>query len=161
MNKPKDAKPSATAAIADVVGKARRDCAELGLKLTSKRENILVVLLQASAPLSAYDIIERYREQFGEVLPAMSVYRILHLLVEHKIAHKLQTTNQFLACSHIACNHEHEIPQFLICDVCNSVEEVGLRKALVKELHQSVKKTGFEMANQQLELHGTCSRCQA
>lgn len=160
MNKVENASVTNAAAIAGVVGKAREECAQLGVKLTSKRENILVVLLQSSAPLSAYDIVERYREQFGEVLPAMSVYRILNLLVEHKIAHKLQTTNQFLACSHIACNHEHEVPQFLICDVCNGVEEVGLRKALVKELHQSVKKTGFEVANQQLELHGTCSRCQ-
>lgn len=149
-----------TTTIERLISKARVECAQVGIKLTDKREKILTVLLRAGAPLSAYDIVEQYREQFNEVLPAMSVYRILHLLVEHKIAHKLQTTNQFLACAHIACNHEHEVPQFLICDQCHGVEEVGLRKTLVKELHQSVKKTGFEVANQQLELHGTCSRCQ-
>ena len=150
-----------TIAIEEVIHKARTECAQVGIKLTDKREKILTVLLSARAPLSAYDIVEQYRNQFDETLPAMSVYRILHLLVEHKIAHKLQTTNQFLACAHLACDHEHEVPQFLICDHCHSVEEVGLRKALVKELHQSVKKTGFEVANQQLELHGLCSRCQS
>lgn len=149
-----------TVAIEAVIEKARQECAQKGVKLTSKRERILTVLLTAGAPLSAYDIVERYREQYGEVLPAMSVYRILNLLVEHKIAHKLQTTNQFLACAHIACDHDHQVPQFLICDQCHGVEEVGLRKALVKELHESVKKTGFDVANQQLELHGRCSRCQ-
>lgn len=149
-----------TTAIDGVIDKARAECVQRGVKLTDKREKILTVLLRANAPLSAYDIVERYREQYDEVLPAMSVYRILHLLVEHRIAHKLQTTNQFLACAHIACDHEHEVPQFLICDQCHGVEEVGLRKTLVKELHESVKKTGFEVANQQLELHGTCSRCQ-
>lgn len=149
-----------TVAIEAVIEKARQECAQKGVKLTRKRERILTVLLTAGAPLSAYDIVERYREQYGEVLPAMSVYRILNLLVEHKIAHKLQTTNQFLACAHIACNHDHQVPQFLICDQCHGVEEVGLRKALVKELHESVKKTGFEVANQQLELRGLCSRCQ-
>lgn len=149
-----------TTAIEGVINRVRQECAQAGIKLTSKRERILTVLLTAGAPLSAYDIVERYREQYDEVLPAMSVYRILHLLVEHKIAHKLQTTNQFLACAHITCNHEHEVPQFLICDSCHGVEEVGLRRALVKELHQSVQKTGFEVANQQLELHGLCSRCQ-
>jgi Fur family transcriptional regulator, zinc uptake regulator len=146
--------------IEKVVAKARAECAELGIKLTDKREKILTVLLRAGVPLSAYDIVEKYREQFSEALPAMSVYRILNLLVEHKIAHKLQTTNQFLACAHIACDHDHEVPQFLICDKCHGVEEVGLKKTLVDELHQSVLKTGFEVASQQLELHGTCSRCQ-
>lgn len=149
-----------TAAIEAVIRKAREDCAHKGIKLTSKRERILTVLLAAGAPLSAYDIVERYRDRYDQVLPAMSVYRILNILVEHKIAHKLQTTNQFLACAHIACDHDHQVPQFLICDQCHGVEEVGLRKALVKELHESVKKTGFEVANQQLELHGLCSRCQ-
>lgn len=149
-----------TAAIEGVITRVRQECAQVGIKLTSKRERILTVLLMAGAPLSAYDIVEQYRAQYDEVLPAMSVYRILHLLVEHKIAHKLQTTNQFLACAHITCSHEHEVPQFLICDNCHGVEEVGLRTALVKELHQSVSKTGFAVANQQLELHGLCSRCQ-
>ena len=145
--------------IDSIVAKARAECERIGVKLTPKRQNILVVLLQSQAPLSAYDIVENYREQYHESLPAMSVYRILSFLVDNKLVHKLETTNQFLPCAHIACDHEHEIPQFLICDKCHSVAEVGLRKTLVQELHDSVKKTGFEMSNQQLELHGICAKC--
>lgn len=147
--------------IADVVTKANAECTKAGVKLTPKRQNILMVLLQAESPLSAYDIVEHYREQFEEALPAMSVYRILSFLVANRLVHKLETTNQFLACAHITCNHQHEVPQFLICDRCHAVEEVGLRKTLLKELHESVKKTGFVVANQQLELRGVCAACQA
>lgn len=145
--------------VAETVAKAKMECDRAGVKLTVKRQNILSVLLQSQGPLSAYDIVDRYREQFDESLPAMSVYRILDFLVANKLVHKLATTNQFLACAHISCDHRHEVPQFLICDHCHSVEEVGLRRTLVKELQDSVEKTGFLMANQQLELHGTCAAC--
>lgn len=145
--------------IDSIVARAKAECEQAGVKLTPKRQNILMVLLRAESPLSAYDIVETYRELYGESLPAMSVYRILALLVDNKLVHKLETTNQFLPCAHITCNHEHEIPQFLICDRCHAVAEVGLRKTLIKELHDSVIKTGFELAHQQLELHGTCAKC--
>lgn len=143
-----------------VIAKARQECAVAGVKLTPKRENVLSTLVQEQAPLSAYDIVEKYREQYGAPLPAMSVYRILDFLVTHRLAHKLETTNQFLACAHIACDHDHAIPQFLICDNCHSVQEVGLRKTLVQELHASVSQTGFTLGKQQLELHGLCAQCQ-
>lgn len=144
-----------------VITKARQECALAGVNLTPKRENVLTTLVQAQAPLSAYDIVEQYRHQHGSPLPAMSVYRILDFLVTHRLAHKLETTNQFLACAHIACDHDHAVPQFLICDKCHSVQEVGLRKTLVKELHDSVLKTGFILGKQQLELHGLCAQCQS
>ena len=142
-----------------VLERAEQECQQAGVRLTVKRKNILALLLQSKQPLSAYDLVEQYRSQFAEALPAMSVYRILNFLVDNKLVHKLETTNQFLACAHIACDHEHQVPQFLICDRCHSVTEVGLRKPLVRELHESVKKTGFVVANQQLELHGTCALC--
>lgn len=145
--------------VQSIIAKVQAECERTGVKLTPKRQNILLVLLRSEAPLSAYEIVEHYREMYHESLPAMSVYRILNFLVDNKLVHKLETTNQFLPCAHIACDHEHEVPQFLICDKCHFVEEVGLRKTLVKELQESVKKTGFEMSNQQLELHGTCTKC--
>ncbi|MEM7294804.1 MAG: hypothetical protein AAF420_15595, partial [Pseudomonadota bacterium] len=81
-------------------------------------------------------------------------------VTEAGLAHRLETTNQYLACSHINCDHAHEIPQFLICQFCNKVVEVGLRTALVDELRSSVRGTGFALNEQQLELHGVCQQCQ-
>lgn len=143
----------------ETMAKAKAECDKSGVNLTPKRQNVLTLLLESASPLSAYDIVEQYRQSFGDSLPAMSVYRMLTFLVENRLVHKLETTNQFLACAHITCDHQHEVPQFLICDRCHSVEEVGLRRTLVKELHESVEKTGFVVANRQLELHGTCAAC--
>ncbi|HSX84755.1 MAG TPA: Fur family transcriptional regulator [Cellvibrio sp.] len=145
--------------IDSIIARARAECDRVGVKLTPKRQNILLVLLLSEAPLSAYDIVDSYRERYHESLPAMSVYRILNFLVDNKLVHKLETTNQFLPCAHIACDHQHEIPQFLICDRCHAVAEVGLRKTLVRELQDSVRKAGFALTSQQLELHGVCAKC--
>lgn len=145
--------------IEQTVEKASRLCQKLGGKLTDKRKNVLTILLTADTPLSAYDLVEQYKERYSDNLPAMSVYRMLNFLQEVKLAHKLETTNQFVACSHIICEHEHEIPQFLICDKCHSVREIGIRKQIIGELSNSIESTGFSLASQQLELHGLCADC--
>lgn len=42
--------------------KAQADCLRTGLRLTDKRCKVLKILLQADAPLSAYDIAEQYKQ---------------------------------------------------------------------------------------------------
>ena len=125
-----------------VVNTAQETCSAAGVRLTKKRQQVLLTLLRAPTPLSAYDVIDHYQAAFEETLPAMSMYRILDFLVQEKLAHKLDTTNQYLACSHIACNHPHELPQFLICDKCRSVREIGVGTELINELRASVARSG-------------------
>ena len=142
-----------------VVERAERACSESGLRLTPKRRNVLLTLLQADGPLTAYELAAQYQSIFGEPIPMMSVYRMLDILVQVELAHKLDTTTQYVACAHIACDHQHEVPQFLICDQCHSVAEIGVSKALVEQLRKSVERTGFRLKRQQLELHGACASC--
>lgn len=142
-----------------ILAKAYEHCQSLGERLTPKRERLLALLLATNEPKSAYDLIAEHEAAYGEAPPAMSVYRMLNFLVDAGLAHKLATTNQFMACSHIACAHDHQVPQFLICDRCRAVEEVGMQRALLNELKASTAKVGFDMGNQQLEVHGVCRRC--
>lgn len=142
-----------------VVSSAEKACSEAGVKLTRKRQQVLLTLLRSPTPLSAYDLIDCYLATFGETLPAMSMYRILDFLVQEKLAHKLDTTNQYLACAHITCDHAHELPQFLICDSCHSVREIGIGSELINELRAGVERSGFHLHDKQLELHGTCKDC--
>ncbi len=142
-----------------ILTKVEHDCLQSGLRLTKKRRNVLQILLQEEEPLSAYDIVERYKKTIAEPLSAMSAYRMLDFLLAAGLVHKLETTNQYLACSHIICEHQHQIPQFLICDQCHKVEEVGLCKQLLDELKASIENTGFSLLSQQLELHGLCANC--
>lgn len=141
------------------LAKASAECKQSGFRLTEKRRNLLHVMLEAESPLSAYDIADRYKEKYNETLSAMSAYRMLKVLLDAGLAHKLETTNQYLACSHITCAHEHKIPQFLICDRCHAVQEVEVRAQLLTELKAGIESTGFVLSGQQLELHGVCGKC--
>lgn len=146
--------------IEEIIKKSQEACALAGAKLTSKRKNVLIVLLASATPLSAYEIVERYKAQFQESLPVMSVYRMLDFLIQEKLVHKLETASQYMSCAHIACDHQHETPQFLICDRCGNVKEVGIKKRIMDELERSIRSTGFALAHRQLELHGVCKHCQ-
>jgi len=142
-----------------ILEKAKRNCEEQGVKLTSKRENVLVSIIRAGEAVSAYELAERYRESYGQSIPAMSVYRILDFLVELSLVHKLTSANKYIACSHISCSHSHQLPQFLICENCHAVTEIGIKNAVIEELKASVEKTGFKLTTQQLELQGLCEKC--
>lgn len=143
-----------------VLDKAQAICAAHGAKLTDKRRRVLQVVLESAEPLSAYQIADQYRDLYGKTLSVMSVYRMLNFLKENELVHRLETTNQYLPCSHISCQHAHEVPQFLICDSCHTVDEVGIRKEILRELSSNIEDTGFALARQQLEFHGLCRDCQ-
>ena len=135
-------------------------CRDAGVRLTVKRKRELALLLEAPSPVSAYELIDLYHARYSESLTAMSAYRMLNFLVEETLAHRLNSVNKYTACEHINCNHAHDLPQFLICDNCQSVSEAGIQKHTLEQLRADILKSGFSMRNQQLELHGLCSKCQ-
>ena len=142
-----------------IINKAKQNCAEQGVKLTTKRENVLLTIIKAGEAVSPYEVADLYKQEFSQSIPAMSVYRILDFLVELSLVHKLSSTNKYIACSHISCSHSHALPQFLICENCQVVTEIGIKNAVIEELKASVEKTGFTLTTQQLELKGLCSKC--
>ncbi|MCY4044719.1 MAG: Fur family transcriptional regulator [Cellvibrionales bacterium] len=138
-----------------------RICKNRGVKLTEKRRRVLSVLLNEEMPVSPYELAEKYTEIFGEKIPAMSVYRILDFFAEEGIVHKIFSANKYVSCSHLTCDHEHQILQFLICRQCQSVSEIPLSKTTLDSLKSHIEKTGFLMDEQQLEIRGVCKACQA
>ena len=146
--------------IDQIIKKSQEACFLAGARLTNKRKNVLTILLESAIPLSAYEIAEKYRFHFNEALPVMSVYRMLDFLIHERLVHKLETASQYMSCEHITCEHQHETPQFLICDECGNVKEIGIKKHIMSELALSIQNTGFKLTHQQLELHGICERCQ-
>jgi len=142
------------------ISHALKSCQDSGVRLTPKREKVLRVLLEANCPLSAYDVVEQFRVNYSENLPAMSAYRILTFLLDNGFVHKLETTNQFLTCNHIRCDHPHQPPKFLICDQCNTVKELSINQETLSELNRGIEEAGFTLVRKQLELHGLCDQCQ-
>ena len=142
-----------------VLGKAERHCSEKGVRFTAKRKLVLEALLNSDKSLSAYELADYCRtEQGSEMLP-MSVYRILDFLASERLVHRIKTTNKFIACSHISCEHDHKAWQFLICQNCDKVEEVDLEKSILNKITDAIQEVGFQVAGRQFELEGVCSEC--
>lgn len=142
-----------------IIGKAQDMCSHTGGRLTEKRKRILELLLLSEIPLSAYEVADAYNKSADASMPAMSVYRILEFLESEQLVHKLCSANKYVACAHIACSHDHEIPQFLICGKCQSVKEISVAKRIIDELAQQVEEADYTLVNSQLELECLCADC--
>lgn len=145
----------------EIIGKAHDMCAHSGGRLTEKRQRILELLVSSKTPMSAYEVADAYNESANTSMPAMSVYRILDFLESEQLVHKLSSANKYVACSHITCDHAHEVPQFLICSSCQSVKEIGIAKTIIDELNKQVHHAGYTLTNSQLELQCLCEQCVA
>lgn len=144
-----------------VIAEVKKSCEQAGLRLTTKRQRVLEVLLRSGKPLSAYEIVASYDETFNEPIPPMSVYRILDFLASRKFLHKLSSANKYVACAHIVEGCTDEINQFLICGACEAATEISIKASIMQELQKLVKKAGYTLAQSQLELQCLCNRCLA
>ena len=142
-----------------IIEHAEQQCREHGSRLTQKRKQVLSGLLQSEKALSAYELMDYCKTQFGDNIPAMSVYRILNFLEGEHLVHKLNLANKYVACSHITCDHAHEVPQFLICRQCQRVKEINISKSTIIELNQNVEDAGFHLISPQLETNCLCESC--
>lgn len=147
--------------LTSIMSKAQDICVHSGGRLTEKRQRILELLLVSSTPLSAYEVTDTYNRSVETSMPVMSVYRILNFLESEQLVHKLSSANKYVACSHIACSHAHEVPQFLICGKCQSVREIAIAKRIIEELDQQAASAGYKLMNSQLELQCLCENCLA
>ena len=134
-------------------------CEQKNVKLTEKRQQILYSLLKANKALSAYELIDSLRLNFDQDFAPMTVYRILKFLEENTLVHKLQSTNKFVICAHISDCRSRKVPQFLICNSCQKVDEVYLEEEIMEAVRINIKETGFFISEPQLELKGICQNC--
>ncbi len=138
---------------------AEKQCKSNGSRLTEKRKQVLLALIQSGKAVSAYDLMDYCQVELGESIQAMSMYRILDFLEQEELVHKLSTANKYIACSHITCTHEHGVPQFLICEQCQIVKEITISESIIKQLKQNVEEAGFYLNNPRLEMSCICDDC--
>jgi Fur family zinc uptake transcriptional regulator len=151
-----DKKPDLT----DVLQAAKMLCERHGGKLTTKRLSVLEVLLIEQKPLTAYelaDLVSRYTKQ---VTKPMSIYRILAFLVGQHLAHRLNMTHKYVACSMIHQCDEHGLSQFLICSKCEQVQEVAMSNQMYRNFQQQISGAGCIFNSSHIELEVVCSQCQ-
>ena len=123
--------------------------------LTRNQGLVLDTLQHAESPLSAYDILDRLREE-GLRAP-LQVYRALEKLVEHGLAHRLESLNAFVCCAD-AQGHRAGLTAFAICETCGRVDEFS--DEIVKErLGAWAKEHSFTADRTTIELRGKCNGC--
>ena len=138
---------------------AEQHCQKQGVRLTDKRKQVLSGLLKSNKAMSAYELVDYCKAESGNAMPAMSVYRILDFLGEEHLVHKLSSSNKYVACSHISCDHGHDVTQFLICDQCQRVEEINVSQSMIEHLRDNVEEAGFHLLSPQLEMKCLCEQC--
>lgn len=137
------------------VDKARTVCKHQSVRLTPLREDILRVLLSSHKALGAYDIIEALRDG-GRRLAPISAYRVIDVLVEAGLVHRLESKNAYFAC--LAEHDDTRSLLVLVCERCARVAEVEATAAweAIARLTQS---SGFQVNNTVLEIQGICADC--
>jgi len=142
-----------------VIEIAKRECKAYGVRVTAKRVNVLSLLLLSKKAISAYDLVDLYQQVFKQPVPVITVYRVLDFLQDKNLAHKLETANKYVACTHTNCNHKHPASQFLICKECLKVKELSISQTKFDELKQTIEEAGFHLNDPQLEMNCICDVC--
>ncbi|MGH7091048.1 MAG: Fur family transcriptional regulator, partial [Stellaceae bacterium] len=141
-------------AITAEVEKAARACARRGSRLTELRQRVLGLVLEADAPVTAYQLLDRLKETRRSAVPP-TIYRALDFLMEHRLIHKVERLNAFVPC--VETGHPHSA-QFLICRQCGTVSEIENRAAAAALKH-AAEREGFHPGSATVEIEGTCASC--
>src|SRR5258705_11909391 len=79
------------------LGQAETRCMNTQERLTAPRKRVLELLLEANAPLKAYDLIAAFGEN-GEPAKPPTVYRALEFLERLGFAHRIESLNPYVPC---------------------------------------------------------------
>ncbi len=134
---------------------AEATCLSKGVRLTPIRRRVLELLLRASSPVKAYDLMDNL-DGDGAAKPP-TVYRALDFLLELGFAHKIESLNAFVACGHR--DHRHAAA-FLICLKCESTQELHATSTFAA-LEAESKNVGFKIDHAVVEVRGVCDACRA
>ena len=130
-------------------------CEQRKLKLTSRRRQVLEILLASHQPMGAYDILARLNsESAGERVAPPIVYRALEFLLDEGLIHRIESRNAFISCIHPG---HRRGAQFLICRDCDRVAEIEGDDG---DLLAEADSLGFSVDHSVIEITGVCAECQ-
>ena len=130
------------------LGQAETLCRRRGLSLTPVRRRVLELLLEASGPVKAYDLLAALKPGGGAQPP--TVYRALEFLTTAGLAHKVEALNAYTACVH---GEERGGAELFICEACGGVEERHV------ETGPQAGPDGFKIERSVIEHYGRCKDC--
>lgn len=156
--------------VTDRVEAAKEQCRVRGVRFTPLRQQIYALVLQATKPVGAYDLITQLQqvrlsatnesakeseESVKNVAPP-TVYRSLEFLLAEGLIHQLTSINAYVPCCHPRAQHT---AAFLICEQCQRVQECS--SVPVQEMMSFAEQdVGFIVERSVIELSGRCQACQ-
>jgi Fur family zinc uptake transcriptional regulator len=91
----------------------------------------------------------------------LQVYRALDKLVEHGLAHRLESLNAFVCCAGPACHQlTSGVAAFAICTDCGRVDEFAVPDKAAS-FGDWATTHGFAVERTTIELRGRCRECRA
>ncbi|MEP1230938.1 MAG: transcriptional repressor [Litorimonas sp.] len=121
-----------------------------GGRFTAIRKHVYHVLLKASHPLGAYEIIDELKGIGSQQPP--TVYRALSWLMDHGLVAKIAYNSRFTT---IPIGVEADDLAFVICRECGGTDTLEA-PGLSKSLHQTAKERGFKDTKMVMEIIGLC-----
>jgi Fur family zinc uptake transcriptional regulator len=140
--------------------RAETICAARGARLTDIRRQVLAALAADHAPAGAYDVIDRLAREGGKPPAPITVYRALDFLLAHGLAHRIESRNAYVACSHDHESADGAPVVFLICERCGAVGEAAT-PAFADALDGLARAAGFKPRAPVIEVTGECAHCGA
>jgi Fur family zinc uptake transcriptional regulator len=136
---------------------ARSLCAQRGVRLTGLRQTLLSIMVGATQPLTAYELIPLLEKQLARKFAPPSIYRTLDFLMSQRLVTRIESRNAYIAC--IDPVHVHSCI-FLVCAVCGQAEELE-KPAIDRLVRSEARARGFKVERPIIELRGVCARCAA
>ena len=133
---------------------AEEFCRRMGARLTRLRRNVLMLVLSAEIPLTAYEILDLLRPKDPSATPA-GVYRSLDFLTELGLVHRIDSAKSFIACA--MPDHSHP-SQMLVCRRCGTVVETEDPR-VARATESLGRRLGFALDRNTIEFVGLCSSC--
>ena len=125
-------------------------------ELSNKQQLVMDLLKKKPNPMSAYMILEQLRGSGFRAL--LQIYRALEKLIGMGRVHQLESSNDFIACSHMSCE-KGGATAFVICDRCENVQEV-CDDSVSLFLDGLTQKAKFRASKPSIGLHGVCDACE-
>lgn len=127
------------------------------LRITHLRKDVLSILLCAKKPLTAYEILGLLKKKRPNAEPP-TVYRVLDYLLEKKLIHKIQASNQYVCCSNLSNFKDQYHGVLFLCDLCAQAYEF-IEEGLRPFIEKLSTKRHFSISNSLIEIKGICQKC--
>jgi Fur family zinc uptake transcriptional regulator len=135
---------------------AEEICAGAGARLTDTRRRVLELIVSHGKPVGAYQLLDDLSRERGRVAPP-TVYRAIEFLLTHRLIHRIESLNAFVACSHPRQVHAGT---FLICRDCGATAELEDAR-IDRALQAAAEDVAFRVEQQTVEMRGLCPACTA